>query len=81
RIERSQGIRPSSITLLASLRISLAVLLTLPIYALAVFSANHARSVSWRGITYRVDPVQGIRMVSYRPFLQNTRISDSPYSI
>lgn len=58
------------ITWSVRLRLLIALPIALWLLTIAVISATLSRRVEWRGITYRIIPPNGIRMVEYRPYAE-----------
>jgi len=58
-------------------RVLVAMILTQMVYAAAMISAILLRVVDWRGIRYRVNGPDGIRIVEYKPYVE----SPEPHSV
>ena len=70
RAERAQGESFPRVTAEARLRLLVALPAALVFFTLTVIIAAFSRRVQWRGITYRIVPPNGIRMVEYRPYAE-----------
>lgn len=68
RIAEDQSQRPARFSVVSWAKLWGALPLTFLLYTWAVIGAALVRKVDWRGITYRVAPPKGIRMVRYQPY-------------
>ncbi|MBM4004787.1 MAG: hypothetical protein FJ295_16125 [Planctomycetes bacterium] len=67
-IREVQGIEPAALTTSTRMRLLAALSVALVAHTLATLAAAMAHTVRWRGITYKVVPPDGLRLVSYAPF-------------
>jgi len=71
----------SKISPATMMKISIASLLTLWVYGLAMVSALWMKQVNWRGVTYQVKGPWNIRLLKYRPYRLFDQPNDSQVSL
>jgi hypothetical protein len=80
-VARDRGEPTDWITPATALRIALALPMTQLVYGATLPSVARLRSVSWRGIDYRIDGPYTVRMLEYRPYRPASEVADAPASL
>lgn len=67
-ILRNQGKKIPKLSPLIILKMLIAIPLTQWIYGLIILSSLWTSSITWRGLTYRIQGPENIRLIEYRPY-------------
>jgi hypothetical protein len=67
-ILHNQGKKIPKLSPLIILKMLIAIPFTQWIYGLIIISSLWTSSITWRGITYRIQGRENIRLIEYRPY-------------
>lgn len=81
RMPASRGERTAWLRSGAIFQVAGAILLTQVLYTGALMSAMFVRIVEWRGVRYRIDGPWQIRLIEYRPYLEERRAGGTLKSV
>ncbi|MEA5617317.1 glycosyltransferase family 2 protein [Cronbergia sp. UHCC 0137] len=81
KIIHAQGQAITKLTNRTIMRILLAIPLTQWVYGLAIISSLRTSTITWRGITYRLQGASDIRLVEYHPYQWLDQPTDGKVSL